>query len=82
MIPRPYIAQWKDHVPWRSSVQVEQDLIISRALIALFNDDFLRKNRISTDFSGDMEGLLRPEMRYDRVQAFDWFMDQLLPKMK
>lgn len=44
MIPRPYIAKWKDQVPWRSDAQVEQDLIISRALVEIFSDDFLREN--------------------------------------
>lgn len=28
MIPKPYIAQWKDHAPWSSFEQVEQDLVI------------------------------------------------------
>jgi len=31
MIPRPFIAKWKNNVPWRSNAQVEQDLLISRA---------------------------------------------------
>lgn len=37
MIPKPYIAKWKDHAPWTTNEQVEQDLIISRALVALFS---------------------------------------------
>jgi predicted nucleotidyltransferase component of viral defense system len=44
MIPKPYIAQWKDHAPWSINEQVEQDLIISRTLVALFSDDFLKEN--------------------------------------
>ncbi|MCX6327296.1 MAG: nucleotidyl transferase AbiEii/AbiGii toxin family protein [Bacteroidia bacterium] len=44
MIPRPYTAKWKDQVAWRSDAQVEQDLIISRALVEIFSDEFLREN--------------------------------------
>jgi hypothetical protein len=44
MIPKPYIAKWQDHAPWSSFDQVEQDLVISRVLIALFSDEFLREN--------------------------------------
>ena len=44
MIPRPYIAEWQEHAPWKSFSQVEQDLVISRTLVALFSDDFLREN--------------------------------------
>lgn len=44
MIPRSYIARWKDQAPWTTNEQVEQDLIISRALVALFSDEFLSEN--------------------------------------
>ena len=42
MIPKPYIAKWQDYAPWNDFSQVEQDLIISRALVEIFSDDFLR----------------------------------------
>lgn len=41
MIPQAYIIEWSEHVPWKSYAQVEQDLIISRALVSIFSDDFL-----------------------------------------
>ena len=41
MIPKPYIAQWQEFVPWKQFFQVEQDLIISRALVEIFTDDVL-----------------------------------------
>lgn len=44
MIPKPYIAEWQNHVPWKEFAQVEQDLIISRTLVELFSDDFIREN--------------------------------------
>jgi len=44
MIPKPHIAQWQDHAPWKQFYQVEQDLVISRALVEIFSDDFLKEN--------------------------------------
>lgn len=44
MIPRPDIAKWQQHAPWKDFAQVEQDLIISRALVEIFSDEFLREN--------------------------------------
>ena len=42
MIPQDYITAWNGVVPWASQRQVEQDLIISRAIVAIFSDPFLR----------------------------------------
>ncbi|MCX6252260.1 MAG: nucleotidyl transferase AbiEii/AbiGii toxin family protein [Bacteroidetes bacterium] len=42
MIPRRYIDEWKEYVYWNDNTQVEQDLIITRALVAIYNDDFLK----------------------------------------
>jgi predicted nucleotidyltransferase component of viral defense system len=41
MIPQAYIQEWKNYVPWISPEQVEQDLIISRSLIQLYQDEYL-----------------------------------------
>lgn len=37
MIPRAYLQAWSTKAPWPSFMQIEQDLIISRALCDLFN---------------------------------------------
>ncbi|OAF04319.1 hypothetical protein AYJ54_24330 [Bradyrhizobium centrolobii] len=42
MIPMMNIVAWGKTVPWAELKQIEQDLIISRALVELFNDPFLR----------------------------------------
>lgn len=44
MIPRPFIAKWQQHAPWKEFAQVEQDLVISRTLVEIFSDEFLREN--------------------------------------
>lgn len=37
MIPMRFINAWRDSAPWQSTDYVEQDLVISRALIEMFN---------------------------------------------
>lgn len=37
MIPQAHIQAWREHAPWPNPAQVEQDLIICRALCDLFN---------------------------------------------
>ena len=37
MIPRANITAWRTVAPWPSNEQVEQDLVLSRALVAMFN---------------------------------------------
>ena len=41
MIPRSAITHWNKQVPWEDIANVEQDLIITRALTDIFSDDFL-----------------------------------------
>ncbi len=43
MIPRDFITEWRARVPWVQDFQVEQDLVISRALIAIFNHPLLKE---------------------------------------
>ena len=43
MIPSQNIVAWANVVPWGEPRQVEQDLIISRALIEMFGDHSLRE---------------------------------------
>lgn len=38
MIPQANITAWRALVPWPDDAQVEQDLVLSRALVELFND--------------------------------------------
>ena len=38
MIPRAHVTHWRGYAPWPSDSQVEQDLVLSRAIIELFAD--------------------------------------------
>ncbi|MEW6754174.1 MAG: nucleotidyl transferase AbiEii/AbiGii toxin family protein [Candidatus Latescibacterota bacterium] len=37
MIPRAQITAWRAQAPWPTDAQVEQDLVLSRALVAMFS---------------------------------------------
>ncbi len=43
MIPAQNIVAWGNVAPWADQRQIEQDLIISRAVVAIFTDPFLRE---------------------------------------
>lgn len=38
MIPRAHITAWRSVAPWPTNEQVEQDLVLSRALVAMFGE--------------------------------------------
>jgi len=42
MIPNIFIQNWSNHVKWQTPDQIEQDLIISRALVDLYNDPHIK----------------------------------------
>jgi predicted nucleotidyltransferase component of viral defense system len=46
MIPQAYINEWRLYAPWQEDFQIEQDLIICRALNSIFSDDVL-KNKLA-----------------------------------
>lgn len=37
MIPRDYITSWRNKVRWVQDFQIEQDLVISRALVEIYS---------------------------------------------
>ena len=41
MIPWDHTTEWRDRAPWSEDFQVEQDLVISRALVAMYSDPVL-----------------------------------------
>jgi len=64
MIPKPYLAQWQRTAPWKDFAQVEQDLIISRTLVEIFSDDFLRENLAFRGGTALHKLYLHPAPRY------------------
>jgi predicted nucleotidyltransferase component of viral defense system len=43
--------------------------------------DNIEKKEYDPTFIGDMEGLLRKELRYNQVKAFDWLKNDIVSKM-
>ena len=65
MVDRSYINEWKtSDAPWRTSDQVEQDLIISRTLVAIFSDDYLRAHLAFRGGTALTKLYLKPAPRY------------------
>lgn len=42
MIPQPAIVEWARRVPWPTQEQVEQDLLLSRLIVEIASDKYLR----------------------------------------
>ncbi|TSA44343.1 MAG: hypothetical protein D4R56_07325 [Deltaproteobacteria bacterium] len=38
MIPRAHVTAWRSRAPWPTDAQVEQDLVLSRALVELYGN--------------------------------------------
>lgn len=43
MIPQAYITAWRKKAPWQEDFQVEQDLIIEKALMTIYSDKYLKE---------------------------------------
>ncbi len=64
MIPLAAITEWTNSVPWIDMKQVEQDLIISRALVAIYNDAFLSSRLAFRGGTALHKLYLSPQPRY------------------
>lgn len=86
MIPRRYIEEWRQNVPWPDNAQVEQDLIIERVLIEIFSDDLLRENLAFRGGTALHKIFLKPQVRYsediDLVQIKEGPIKPLLERLR
>ena len=64
MIPAAFIQAWSAKTPWPDARQVEQDLIISRALCDLFNAPSLKGKLAFRGGTAIHKLLFRPALRY------------------
>ena len=64
MIPRAYITEWRAVAPWSQDAWVEQDLVISRALVALFRVAALAERLAFRGGTALYKLHLRPPARY------------------
>lgn len=64
MIPQAYITEWSHKVPWQTNEQVEQDLVICRALTEIFKDEFLANHLAFRGGTALHKLYLSPQPRY------------------
>jgi predicted nucleotidyltransferase component of viral defense system len=64
MIPQANITAWRTSAPWPDDAQVEQDLVLTRALIELFSDPSLAGKLALRGGASLHKLFLRPACRY------------------
>ncbi len=64
MLPRRYIEEWKEFSHWPEDAQVEQDLVIEKALQQLFSNHLLKKRLAFRGGTALHKLFLKPQVRY------------------
>ena len=64
MIPRDYVTAWRTRAPWVQDAQVEQDLVLSRALVEIFSHSVLAEGLAMRGGTAIYKLYLRPPARY------------------
>ena len=64
MIPRDYITEWRREAPWVEDYQIEQDLIISKALIDIYSHPLLGRALAFRGGTALYKLFIRPPARY------------------
>ena len=64
LIPRAYIVEWRSSAPWVSDAQVEQDLLICRALVSLYSNELIGENLAFRGGTALHKIFLNPPSRY------------------
>ena len=86
MIPKAYITAWRKKAPWQEDFQVEQDLLIERALIAIFSEPFLKERLAFRGGTALHKLYLAPAARYsediDLVQITAEPFGQIMDKLR
>src|SRR5579872_123477 len=75
MIPINTVKQWRQQAPWIYQSQVEQDLILSRALVALYQNKLIQQTLAFRGGTALNKLFIKPAARYsedlDFVQVND-----------
>lgn len=64
MIPRDYVTEWRQQAPWVQDSQVEQDLVLSRALVEIFSHPVLAEGLAMRGGTAIYKLYLQPPARY------------------
>lgn len=86
MIPQANITAWRSTVPWADDAQVEQDLVLSRALVELFGESTLEGKIALRGGTALNKLFIQPPSRYsediDLVQAAPGPIGTILDAMR
>ena len=86
MVPKTAITEWENDYPWANKKQVEQDLIICRAIIAIYKDEFLSSRLAFRGGTALHKLYLSPQSRYsediDLVQIQPENVGAILDKLR
>jgi predicted nucleotidyltransferase component of viral defense system len=64
MVIEAAIREWNKFYTWQTNEMVEQDLVISRALVALFNDEYLSSHLAFRGGTTLHKLYIQPQQRY------------------
>lgn len=64
MIPEVFIENWRKTVPWKMTEQIQQDLMISRALVDLYNDPHVKDALVFRGGTALNKLFINPPARY------------------
>jgi predicted nucleotidyltransferase component of viral defense system len=64
MIPIAYIREWRNLVPWQDTDMIEQDLVICKAVVEIFNEPYLAENLAFRGGTAIHKLFLSPQPRY------------------
>ena len=81
MINRTAIQQWSEHAPWIDNAQIEQDLIICRALVSIFSDEFLA-SQLAFRGGTALQSLLRPGITFNASDAYPLIYETFIDRME
>jgi len=86
MIPIRYIEEWKENAPLQNYAQIEQDIIIARALVEMFSDDLLKNSLAFRGGKALHKFYLQPQTRYsediDLVQVNSEPINPILKRIR
>lgn len=86
MIPQGYIEEWRAVAPWTLDAQVEQDLVVARAIVEMYSDDLLKKSLAFRGGTALHKLHLKPQIRYsediDLVQISSEPVNPILKRMR
>lgn len=64
MIPELIIQQWRHNAKWQTLAQIEQDLVISRAIVELYKDPHIKDSLVFRGGTALNKLYIKPQARY------------------